>query len=123
MVTVGVGSLFFLLDALGYRVCGRVAQFSTPPCSAVSAVETKLREYRLLGGIYPSQEQGLAALVTRPTTDPMPKRYSQLYSEVPLDPWHNEFKYLYPGRKNSNKPEIISAGPDGVFGTKDDLSN
>lgn len=91
--------------------------------TAVRGVETKLREYRLLGGVYPSQAQGLDALVTKPSIAPVPKRYTQLYEVVPPDAWGNQFKYVFPGSKDPSKPEIISPGPDGAFGTDDDISS
>ena len=89
----------------------------------VKGVETKLREYRLLGGIYPSQAQGLEALVTKPSTAPLPKRYSSLYETLPVDPWGGELKYKFPGSKDPRIPEVISAGPDGIFDNEDDISS
>ncbi len=89
----------------------------------VKGVETKLREYRLLGGTYPSQAQGLQALVTKPSIAPVPKRYNALYDELPTDPWGKELKYVFPGRKDNSTPEVISAGPDGQFDSEDDISS
>lgn len=89
----------------------------------VKGVETKLREYRMLGGMYPSQAQGLQALITKPSTAPVPKRYSAQYDQMPLDPWNKELKYKYPGSKDPRTPEVISAGPDGQFDTDDDISS
>ncbi len=89
----------------------------------VNGVEAKLQEYRMLGGMYPSQAQGLQALVTKPSIAPVPRRYVSLYDELPRDPWGKELKYAYPGSKDAGKPEIISAGPDGVFGSEDDISS
>ncbi|GHC50987.1 type II secretion system major pseudopilin GspG [Roseibacillus persicicus] len=89
----------------------------------VKGVETKLREYRMLGGMYPSQAQGLQALVTKPSMAPVPKRYNSLYDEVPTDPWGKELKYVYPGSKDASTPEVISAGPDGIFDNEDDISS
>ena len=89
----------------------------------VNGVETKLEEYRMLGGMYPSQAQGLDALVTKPSLAPVPKRYTQLYDELPLDAWSKKLKYAYPGKKDPTKPEVISSGPDGQFGTEDDISS
>lgn len=89
----------------------------------VKGVESKLQEYRMLGGTYPSQVQGLEALVTKPSVAPVPRRYVSLYDELPLDTWGNELKYAFPGSKDAGKPEIISAGPDGVFGSEDDISS
>ena len=89
----------------------------------VKGVEAKLQEYRMLGGIYPSQAQGLQALVTKPSIAPVPRRYVSLYDELPRDPWGKELKYAFPGSKDAGRPEIISGGPDGVFGSEDDISS
>lgn len=91
--------------------------------SLVQGVETKLREYRMLGGMYPSEAQGLQALVTKPSTAPVPKRYSSLYDKLPTDPWGMDLKYNFPGSKDPRTPEVVSAGPDGQFGTEDDIGS
>ena len=73
---------------------------------------------------YPTTEQGLQALVEKPTTEPIPEDWIQMLKPVKLlDPWGNPYTYYFPGTKNPNKPEIISSGPDGVFGNDDDLSS
>lgn len=82
-----------------------------------------LEYYFQLGNTYPSNEQGLQALVAEPTTKPLPERWMQLLREVPNDQWDTPYRYHFPGRKNPDKPEIISAGPDRTFETEDDLSN
>ncbi len=89
----------------------------------LSGVTTQLESYRMLGKMYPSQAQGLQALVTKPSVAPIPKQYTSLYDEIPLDPWLKELQYKYPGSKDPRKPEVISAGPDGQFGTEDDISS
>jgi general secretion pathway protein G len=72
---------------------------------------------------YPTEEQGLEALVKRPTTDPLAWEWVQALPEIPLDPWQNSYRYKFPGSKKENEPELIRAGPDGKFGTEDDLSS
>ncbi len=89
----------------------------------VKGVVGKCEEYKILGGRYPTQNQGLQSLVTRPTTAPTPKRWNELYPELPLDPWGNDLKYFFPGRKKANKPEVVSAGPNGIFEDEDDISS
>lgn len=72
---------------------------------------------------FPTNEQGLKALVERPTAEPLPKEWVQQIPEIPRDPWGIPYRYFFPGTKNPNEPEIISAGPDGIFDTEDDLSS
>jgi len=77
--------------------------------------QTALQVYRTEQGRYPTQEQGLEALVVKPTQEPMPQVYPpEGYlegSSVPRDPWDQDFIYLAPGRKGELY-EIISYGSD-----------
>ncbi len=72
---------------------------------------------------YPTQAQGLDALVAKPTTDPIPANYPQDgYLDtlvLPRDPWGHEFVYLIPGRHGESF-EIISYGADGEPGGEGD---
>lgn len=82
----------------------------------------KLESYKLSAGSYPSSAQGLDALVNKPSSAPVPKRWRQQTPSVPLDPWNNEYAYKNPGSKDRNTYEIISKGEDGELGTDDDIS-
>jgi len=75
---------------------------------------------RLKDGFYPTTEQGLAALVSKPDTPPRPTRWYQLYSELPLDPWGNGYVYRSPGTKHPEGYDLFSSGPDHKPDTKDD---
>ena len=88
-----------------------------------NSIENGLQMYRNNARSYPSQAQGLEALVDRPTSAPRPKSWVRIMDSVPLDPWNNEYKYKYPGSKDRTRPEIISLGKDGLEGTEDDLSS
>jgi general secretion pathway protein G len=71
----------------------------------------------------PTQEQGLAALVTKPTSEPQPKMWIAYLKEIPLDPWGQEYQYRIPATKNSSgKYDLFSLGEDGVEGD-DDIGN
>lgn len=89
----------------------------------LESIEAALELYSNLGGFFPSEEQGLAALITKPVTDPVPRRWIASLREVPCDPWGNHYRYQFSGLDSSDKPVIVSAGPDQVFDTEDDLSN
>lgn len=88
-----------------------------------NSIGNALQSYRTNARTYPSQAQGLEALVKRPTSEPRPKRWTQILDKVPLDPWNQEYQYKYPGSKDRSRPEIISIGKDGLEGTEDDLSS
>jgi general secretion pathway protein G len=79
--------------------------------------------YKINAGTYPSTQQGLKALVTKPTGSPAPRRWTSLSKSVPLDPWGNEYGYKFPGKKDASEFELISSGPDSVINTPDDLSS
>ncbi len=82
----------------------------------IKAIETALNLYRLDNGVYPSTEQGLEALVTKPTTGIIPKDWKEggYLDKVPKDPWGNPFVYLCPGVHKEF--DLVSHGADGVEG-------
>ncbi len=75
-------------------------------------IKTNLLMYQAANGFYPSTEQGLKALVTKPDTEPKPRNWRQLDDQVPRDPWDKEYFYVYPGKHNPKEYDIFSAGPD-----------
>lgn len=79
--------------------------------------------YKLNAGSYPTTQQGLDSLVNKPTTTPVPKRWVQVMSKIPNDPWDSPYVYRFPGSKRANDFELISYGPDGIENTDDDLSS
>lgn len=80
------------------------------------AIETSLKTYRLDNFMYPTSEQGLEALVTKPSLDPVPKRFpaNGYLGSMPKDPWGNDYLYLSPGEHG--EIDIYSLGADGVAG-------
>lgn len=91
----------------------------------MKTIANSLEQYKNLGGFYPTNTQGLKALIDEPKTEPLPKRWEQLVDRIENlhDPWETPYRYLFPGTKDPSRPEIISAGPDKTFGTDDDQSN
>lgn len=81
-----------------------------------SSIETALATYRLDNFVYPSSEQGLTALVTKPGLAPEPKNWrSEGYlPELPQDPWGNDYLYISPGE--GHPFDIYTYGADGVSG-------
>jgi general secretion pathway protein G len=79
----------------------------------MDALEKALHQYRIDVGRYPSTEQGLAALVTRPANEP---RWAGPYlsKAVPLDPWRTPYQYKSPSPYGDF--EIVSYGRDGQPG-------
>lgn len=78
-----------------------------------------LDDYRLDNERYPTTEQGLEALVERPTSPPEPGEWNGPYldsTELPLDPWGNEYQYRNPGIHNEHSYDLWSLGPEDMEG-------
>ncbi len=82
-----------------------------------SSIKTALANYRLDNFVYPTSEQGLEALVTKPQIAPEPRgwRSEGYLDKIPMDPWQREYLYLSPG-ENGKPFEIYTLGADGVRG-------
>ncbi len=73
-----------------------------------------LKLYRLDNQRYPSAEQGLAALVAKPTAPPNPPNWKPYLEKLPNDPWGRPYQYLNPGVKG--EIDVMSFGADGQPG-------
>jgi len=88
----------------------------------IATFGTALDAYEVDTGSYPHGSNGLQALVVQPG-DATNWRGPYLKSDIPLDPWGHAYTYECPGRNNPSGYDIRSAGPDGQFGTSDDITN
>lgn len=80
--------------------------------------------YKMLAGNLPTTQQGLEALFTKPTTHPIPRRWSSAGNKgVPKDPWGVPYRYRNPGKKDASDFEIYTYGKDQAENTDDDLSS
>lgn len=64
----------------------------------VLAIQSALDLYKLDNGFYPSTDQGIQALVEKPTSNPIPNNWKTYLKSVPKDPWGREYLYLNPGQ-------------------------
>jgi general secretion pathway protein G len=84
----------------------------------IASVMQALKLYRLDNGRYPTTEQGLQALITKPSTEPVPMNWKQggylERSSVPRDPWGQPYQYLNPGLRG--EIDVFSFGADGQSG-------
>jgi len=83
----------------------------------IKAIAAALDMYKLDNFAYPSTQQGLEALVEKPTGNPQPKNWNRdgYLKQVPQDPWGNPYQYLSPGTQN--RPfDLYSYGADGQEG-------
>ncbi len=80
----------------------------------IAAIMQQLKLYRLDNGRYPTTEQGLDALVNRPTSGPSAKNWKSYLDKAPVDPWGKPYQYLNPGVHS--EIDVFSYGADGVAG-------
>ena len=86
----------------------------------IATVMQALKLYRLDNQRYPTTEQGLRALVEKPTTGPAANGWKAggYLEKMPKDPWGNPYQYLSPGVKG--EVDLISLGADGQPGGSGD---
>jgi len=82
----------------------------------IATIVQALKLYRLDNTRYPTSEQGLGALVARPTVAPVPENWKAggYLERLPKDPWGNPYLYLNPGLRG--EIDVFSFGADGVAG-------
>lgn len=86
----------------------------------IAMFRAALEEFKSDNGDYPAGTNGLNDLVSHPTGATNSQQYVK---EVPLDPWGHPYRYEFPGKHLTNSYDLSSAGPDGKFGTEDDIPN
>ena len=84
--------------------------------SDIAAISSAINLYRLDNYRYPTTEQGLQALVTRPTTEPAATNWatSGYMDRLPVDPWGQPYQYLAPGVHGDF--DVFSYGADAAPG-------
>ena len=87
----------------------------------LAALETQLMVYHALNGTYPTTEQGLQALIEKPTTPPIPRSWRRLMDTVLIDPWGNVYQYRARDIHTKSAYDLFSAGPDRQIDTADDM--
>jgi len=118
-IMVVIVILAMLAALVGPKLMGRTddAKIKTTTIQ-LKGLESALKLYKLDNGSYPSTEQGLGALVTKPTVGVIPKSYKDggyLESKsVPKDAWGNDYLYVSPGEHGDY--DLFSYGSDGAKG-------
>ncbi|HEX3044525.1 MAG TPA: type II secretion system major pseudopilin GspG [Bacillota bacterium] len=97
--------------------------------SQISSTENVLNAYYLDNSAYPTTEQGLKALIEKPTAPPIPDNWNGPYlqkNRIPADPWGHELHYASPGTRNTDTYDLFSYGKDnaeGGTGANADIGN
>lgn len=123
-VLVVVLIITILATVVGVNVVNKPGEAKVAAARAnLESLRTALNLYRMQNGTYPTQEQGLEALVDPPTAEPVPRQYPEGgYLErrsLLTDPWGNPFVYLVPGPERQPF-ELLSYGADGNPGGERD---
>jgi general secretion pathway protein G len=83
-----------------------------------------LDRYEMENGTFPTTEQGLKALMEKPTSTPVPRDWNGPYFNLePKDPWLQSYQYCRPSQHGNPDYDLWSIGDDGKDATDDDISN
>jgi len=115
-IMVVVVIIGLLAGLVGPRLVGQSDSAKiTTALTQIKNFEQSLELFHLNNGFFPTTDQGLAALVSKPSIPPEPKNYQAggylKAKSVPKDPWGNDYIYLSPGDRTEY--DIISYGPAG----------
>ena len=124
-IMVVVAILAILAALVIPRIMGRTDDAKRTAAKVqIRNIEGALQLYKLDNGVYPSTEQGLKALVDKPSVGVIPKKWKVggYLPKLPEDPWQNSYKYVSPSQRRTaagtpvGDYEIISLGTDGEVG-------
>lgn len=116
-VMVVIVIIGMMVAIVGPNIIGQKDQASiTVAKTEMSGVAQALEYYKLANHHYPSTDQGLEALVRKPSGTPEPKNWgpNSYMKKIPTDPWGNEFVYISPGSHGAF--DLYSLGADGREG-------
>lgn len=88
--------------------------------SDIAAIMNALKLYNLDNMRYPTGQQGLQALTSKPSVAPIPNSYKDggYLDKLPTDPWGNQYQYQNPGKHG--EVDVYSFGPNGTEGSNED---
>ena len=110
LLIIGVLAALIVPNVLDRADDARVTAAKTDVNNLMQA----LKLYKLDNQRYPSAEQGLQALLTKPTSGPIPPNWKTYLDLLPNDPWGKPYAYLNPGVKG--EVDVMSFGADGQAG-------
>ena len=118
-IIVVVFILSLLAAIVAPRIIGRTDDARIAEAKVqIKNFETALKLFKLDNAFYPSTEQGLDALIEKPTTGKVPQKYREggylEQKKIPLDPWDNPYVYISPGMYGDY--DLFSYGADGTEG-------
>ena len=126
VIGILTGFLLISCDPTGYEQRALNEARQSRVTGDISMLETMIELYEKEHGGLPTSDQGLKALVEKPTGENAPKNWVKLMKVVPVDHWDREYQYLPTPKgdgRSSSQYDIWSNGPDGESGTADDIGN
>jgi general secretion pathway protein G len=111
VVILGILAAIVMTNVVGKDDQARVTTTKASLASVANALET----YKLDNHKYPTMDEGLEALVTKPASAKNYPNGGYLRGDLPKDSWGNPFQYVVPG-DNGRPYEVYSFGADGVEG-------
>jgi general secretion pathway protein G len=124
-VLVVLAIIGIIVGIVGPRILGTVDREAPKIASTqVKLLRGAIENFRLDVGRYPTPQEGLAVLTSRPTEQAAAGRWRGPYTdgEIPLDPWKNPFQYSVPG-PNGQPFALYSLGADGKRGGEGDAAD
>ena len=110
LAIIGVLAALIVPNVLGREDDARITAARTDVGNLMQA----LKLYKLDNQRFPTTEQGLNALILKPTTEPVPGNWKPYLDKLPSDPWGRPYQYLSPGLKG--EVDVLSFGADGQAG-------
>lgn len=110
LVIIGVLAALIVPNVLDRADDARVTAARTD----IANLQQALKLYKLDNQRFPTAEQGLQALVSRPTAGPTPPNWRATLDKLPNDPWGRPYQYINPGLKG--EVDVMSLGADGQPG-------
>ena len=110
LVIIGVLAAIIVPNVLDRADDARATAAKTDITNTMQA----LKLYKLDNQRFPSAEQGLQALISKPTVGAIPGNWKPQLEKLPNDPWGKPYQYLNPGIKG--EVDVMSFGADGQAG-------
>jgi general secretion pathway protein G len=110
LAIIGVLAALIVPNVLSRADDARVTAARTDVSNLIQA----LKLYKLDNQRFPGADQGLNALIMKPTTEPVPNNWKIYLEKLPNDPWGRPYQYMNPGIKG--EVDVLSFGADGQPG-------
>jgi general secretion pathway protein G len=120
LVVVIIG---ILMAVVVPRMAGQSGRAKNKACAAsIQGISTALATFEVRASRFPTTQEGLQALITKPSDLDEDEWAGPYLRELPRDPWKQEFIYKCPGEVNKDF-DLVSKGKDKTEGTEDDITN